>query len=99
MPVELPTHLVLDQNTPNPFNAATRIRIGLPEGERVTLAIYNVRGERVAVLRQGEVVPAGYHADIWSGTDAAGRPVGSGVYFCRLQAGATMLTRRLVLLR
>ena len=94
----IPSRIVLDQNSPNPFNATTRIRFGLPATARVTLEIYNVRGERVATLLQDEQRPAGYHSVVWNGTNHAGRLVASGVYLCRMRAGAAALTRRLVLL-
>ena len=76
-----------------------RIRFGLPRGERVTLEIYNVRGERVAALARDKTMPAGYHALVWDGDDRRGGPAASGVYLCRLRAGPTVMTRRLVLLR
>lgn len=94
----LPLQVELNQNVPNPFNAVTRIRFGLPDPALVRLAVYNVRGERVAVLRRGEE-PAGHHVLLWRGTDDRGQSVGSGVYFCRLETGSTVLTRRLVLLK
>ncbi len=95
----LPVRVELDPSVPNPFNAVTRIRFGLPAPGRVTLVLYNVRGERVAVLRRDEMLPAGYHVSLWRGIDDHGRPVGSGVYFCKLDVDSTILTRRLVLLR
>jgi hypothetical protein len=95
----LPAVLGLDQNAPNPFNATTRLRFGLPRPARVTLEILNVRGELVATLLHDEPRAAGYHAIFWRGSDHTGRPVASGVYLARLRAGGTSLTRRLVLLK
>jgi hypothetical protein len=94
----LPAQVALE-NTPNPFNGATRIRFALPQSEVVTLAIYNVRGERVATLARGEALPAGYHVRWWNGRDETGRPASSGVYFCRLVTNSGALTRRMMLLK
>ncbi|EFK96755.1 hypothetical protein LDC_1215, partial [sediment metagenome] len=41
----------------------------------------------------------GTHSLIWNGIDSRGRPVASGVYFYRLTAGNTVLTRKLVVLK
>ena len=95
----IPGRTLLDQNTPNPFNATTHIRFGLAAPERVSLTIYNVRGELVTTLVHAEPMPAGYHSVLWGGTEADGRTAASGLYLCRLTAGATVLTRRLLLLK
>ncbi len=95
----LPVRVELDPSVPNPFNAVTRIRFGLPVQGRVTLSLYDVRGECVAVLRRNEMLRAGYHVSLWRGLDDRGSHVGSGVYFCKLDVNSTILTRRLVLLK
>lgn len=75
----------LYQNYPNPFNAATTIRYRLPRQSRVTLEIYNVLGQKIAVLADG-VQPAGEHHVSWEGRDQSGKTVASGVYLYRLAA-------------
>jgi len=60
----IPATYELSQNFPNPFNPATTIRYGLPKGERVTLKIYNLLGEEVALIMNDELRAAGYHAAI-----------------------------------
>ncbi|MBK8164859.1 MAG: S8 family peptidase [bacterium] len=84
---------VLEQNQPNPFNPVTRIAFTLPQGGPARLAVYSLRGERVAVLADGELA-AGPHEVTW---DATGHP--SGIYVYRLQAGATDLTRKMTLVK
>lgn len=96
--VELPARVVLDLG-PNPFKEAARIRFGLPRATQASLSIYDVRGQRVAELRRGEKLAPGYYVSVWHGTDTAGRELASGVYFCRIEASATTLTKRIVLLR
>lgn len=90
---ELPVEFSLSQNYPNPFNPSTVIRYGLPQGSRVTLTMYNMLGQRLAVLDEGMKV-AGYHEVTIS---AAGLP--SGVYFYRLEAGTFVSTQKMVVLK
>lgn len=71
--------------TPNPFSASTRIAFSMPRGGHVKLALFNVRGQLVRVLRDG-VVPAGRHVVSWRGDDLDGRSLAPGVYFCRMES-------------
>jgi len=91
-------HASLGQNFPNPFNPATTIAFTLEAASRVTLSIYDAQGRLVATLVDG-ARPAGRYEAAWNGTDAAGAPVSSGVYFYRMKAGNTILSRRMVLLK
>jgi len=75
---EAPTQYRLEQNLPNPFNPATIIRFNLPQAERVHLAIYNLRGELVRTLVDGNL-PAGAHAFTFEASGLA-----TGVYFYRM---------------
>ena len=94
----LPDDLVLDQNYPNPFNSDTVIRFALPQQEQVELAVYNPAGQKVASLVQGRR-PAGSYAVHWGGRDDQQRQLASGLYLYRLQVGAQIQTRKLLLLR
>jgi len=97
--VDTPRRAVeLGQNYPNPFNPTTHIDYYLPETERVTLSVYDVRGKLVATLVDG-VVGFGSHTVEWDGTDARGNRAGSGVYFYRLVAGKKVITRKLVVVK
>ncbi len=93
----LPARLHLGQNYPNPFNPSTIIPYQLPAATRVRLEVFNILGQRVATLVDGER-PAGFHTAAWNATDASGRGVGSGVYLYRLLGGGERLTRSMVLL-
>ncbi|UCH84374.1 MAG: Ig-like domain-containing protein, partial [Candidatus Latescibacterota bacterium] len=90
--------LALFQNYPNPFNPKTTIAFTLPVKQHVTLTIYNVAGQRVATLVD-EVMTEGRKTIAWEGINASGNPVGSGVYFYRLQTGEKTLTKKMVLLK
>lgn len=83
----------LDQNTPNPFNPTTEIRFVLAEAGRVSLRLYNVRGQEVQSLIDADA-PAGVNTVM---LDATNLP--SGVYFYRLQAGNETITRKMSLVR
>jgi hypothetical protein len=52
----------------------------------------------VTVLASGRH-EAGRHTETWSGLDARGRSVGSGVYFLRLEAGERTAARKMVLVK
>ncbi|MBK6765366.1 MAG: T9SS type A sorting domain-containing protein [bacterium] len=89
----LPRDFALKQNYPNPFNATTQIRFELPEASEAALTIFDTRGREVATVVNGETA-AGAHVVAFG---ASGLP--SGVYFCRLTAGAHVETRKMVLLK
>jgi len=93
---QVPASLVLEQNFPNPFNPTTEIRYTLPAAGAVRLALYDLTGRLVMILFEGEQ-RAGRHTIRWHGQDRHGRPVGAGVYFCRLETPGAVQTRKLVL--
>jgi hypothetical protein len=86
-------------NYPNPFNPTTTIRYQIVEPARVSLAIYNLRGERVATLVTTPLHPAGWFEQQWNGTDYRGNPVASGAYFYRLAVGNETVTKKMLLLK
>jgi len=84
--------------SPNPFNPSTTLSFALAQDSRVELSIYNVRGELVKRLLDGEMAQ-GQHEVTWYGRDSVGNGVASGVYLARLEAGDVVMTQRMVLVQ
>jgi hypothetical protein len=76
-----PDRYALSQNYPNPFNPQTSILLTMQDEAHVSLVVYNLLGEEVAVLANNEYRPAGYHNFIWKGLNKDNERVSSGVYF------------------
>jgi hypothetical protein len=94
-----PVRVVLHQNRPNPFNPVTVIPYELSAAGAVSLRIYGVQGRLVRSLLDRHAHTAGRHAVRWDGRDARGRPVGSGVYFYRMEVEGKTATRPMVVIR
>jgi photosystem II stability/assembly factor-like uncharacterized protein len=101
---QVPKVFALEQNYPNPFNPATLIKYGLPKESFVTLKVYNLLGQEIVTL-VNEVQKAGYVSIAWDGRNRTGEPIGSGVYFYRIEARPTdgadafVQVRKMVMLR
>ena len=93
----LPEGFELGANYPNPFNPSTMIPYQLPAAMHVRLQVFNLLGQRVATLVDGEQ-PAGFHTASWNATDAAGQAVGAGVYLYRLSGDGVQATRSMLLI-
>ena len=95
---DIPRAFHLSGNRPNPFNPVTEIRFDLPEPQRVELVVFAVDGRRVSTLKN-EHLPAGRYTVSWTGCNDAGERVASGIYFCRLEAGAFRQTLKMTLIK
>lgn len=89
----VPLTFNLDQNYPNPFNPSTKIKFNVPEAANVKLIVYNILGQEVATLINGEI-PAGQHEVTFN---ASSLP--SGAYLYRLQQGSSVMVRKMLLLK
>jgi len=78
---------------PNPFTASTTIRYDVPRGAFVTLAVYDMAGRKVATLVSSSQ-SAGSHQ-----VQLDGRTLASGVYLCRLSAGTSHDTEKLLIVK
>ena len=90
---DLPERYSLLQNYPNPFNPSTKIRWQQPTGSWLTLKVFDVIGNKISTLVD-EYKPAGIYEVNFN---AANLP--SGTYFYKLQAGAFIETKKMILIK
>jgi hypothetical protein len=97
--IRLPTVNALWQNYPNPFNPETIIGFDLVEESQVSLRIYDVTGQIVATLADGNPLRAGHHEVVWNGLNRTGSKVASGVYFYQIHTHSFTSVKRMTLLQ
>ncbi len=95
----LPNKFELRQNYPNPFNGETKIAFSLQELSRISLAIYNVLGQKVRTIEAGRIYDSGSYDLAWDARNDSGYDVSSGIYFAVLQAESKVARIKLVLVR
>lgn len=88
----------INSNYPNPFNPSTTIEYSIPQTGRVKLSIYNIRGQKVKTMINGDM-EKGQHRIVWNGRDDGNRSVASGVYFIRIEAAGKTSIRKAMLLK
>jgi len=91
--VKGPLTFDLGQNYPNPFNPSTKITYSVPVTGNVKLAVYNVVGEEVAVLVNGQV-EAGFYETTFDASNLS-----SGLYLYKLQSDNTVEVKKMMLLK
>ncbi len=96
---EIPQEYFLHQSYPNPFNSSTTIRFQLQENNQVTLEIYNMMGQKIKTLINGEYKSGGFHQAHWDGRDDAGSQVSSGIYVYYFRAGKFFDSKKLILMK
>lgn len=95
----LPSDFSLEQNYPNPFNPTTNIVYNLTQVSDVKLTVYSLLGQRVSVLINSEMKPAGKHTVKWDGRDDSGKLVPSGVYIYKIEVGDIAQTKKMLLMK
>ncbi|MDW7680032.1 MAG: T9SS type A sorting domain-containing protein, partial [bacterium] len=89
------TNHILYQNYPNPFNSSTQISFYLSNQEKISLKVYNIKGEQIAVLLNDQYLFAGKHQFEFTPVN-----VPSGIYIYRLKLKNNQyITRRMILLK
>jgi hypothetical protein len=96
--IGLPDVFALHNNYPNPFNPVTNISYDIPEVAQVTLDIYNISGQKVRTLAQGQHEPGRYRIQ-WNATNDYGNPLSSGMYIYRIRAGDFVSVKKLILMK
>lgn len=91
--LQLPTVFALEQNYPNPFNPRTQIRYSIPAESFVRLDVFNVDGQKAAIL-----VDQKQHSGLYS-VEFHGENLASGIYLYRLDAGDKHQVKRMLLLK
>jgi hypothetical protein len=94
----IPKDMCLFQNYPNPFNPSTKIRFRINKYMPVTLKVYDIRGQEIAVL-VNEKLQAGEYEAPFSSDVFSNRHISSGIYFYSLSAGSFRQTRKMILLK
>jgi len=92
-PQQHPAQCHLYQNRPNPFNPVTTITFELAQDGHVALEIFNLYGQRVAVLAEGDYKQGAHHIS-WNAASCAG-----GVYYYRLRHGNYSSSQKMLLLK
>ena len=94
----LPAVFSLRQNHPNPFNNATTISFSLEKAGPAYMVIYNILGQRLAVLVD-DYLQAGWHSAAWDGRDSGGRQMAGGIYFYKLISPGFSAVRKMIYLK
>ena len=93
-----PAELAFAGASPNPVRDRTQFAFSLREAGPVRLVLYDLGGRQVRTIVDGVMGPGG-HREAWDGRGDDGRPVGSGLYWARLEAGGRSFTRRVSVLK
>ena len=97
--ISLPiTETILKGNYPNPFNPSTIIHFSLNTESNLRIDIYNIKGQKVTTLIDGNMKPGNYQVE-WNGTDDNNRSVSSGIYFYRMTTSYYTAIKRMTLMK
>ena len=94
----LPLITKLTGNYPNPFNPTTTINFSTKETGYVSINIYNMRGQLVKTLVNGEL-DRNYYEIVWDGKDNSGKSTASGIYFYKMKAQDYNSTKKMILMK
>jgi len=83
---------------PNPFNPSITVRLYIPKGSDLDLAVYDVQGRKVRSLHTG-AISSGWHSMVWDGKDDTGRGQSSGMYFMRAVNEGEVAVQKMTLVK
>ena len=90
----VPQVYALNPPYPNPSSGTVAFQLELPQDDDVSIEVYNILGQRLAVLKHREPMRAGFHTVVWDAPRLA-----SGMYFVRMKAGDYQKTQKMVRIR
>jgi len=96
--VVTPKEFALRGNHPNPFNPVTTLRFDLDYTSKVNVTVYNVLGNEVITLQNGELI-AGTYAIQWNANNSQGQKVPSGLYLYKVTSDNRILTGKMLLMK
>ena len=86
-------------NHPNPFNPSTIIEFSIQNNTKIEISIFNIKGQKIRTLANNEFA-VGTHSILWTGDNENNNPVGSGIYYYKLNVnGNTAVVKKCLLLK
>jgi hypothetical protein len=92
------TEFQILQNYPNPFNPSTSIRFNLEKETFVSLKIYDMLGQEVAILVDG-IRPGGRNEVVWNGVNKENKSLSAGTYIYSLKVDNIIYNKKMILLK
>jgi len=96
---QIPKWYGLAQNYPNPFNPNTEISFRMKEDCYGELSIYNIKGEKLITLFNGNIPKDKVIPVSWDGKDESGKEVSSGIYLYKLKTKDREYSRKMIILK
>ena len=93
IPTSMPTAFSLSEAYPNPFNPSTSLDLTLYGDSDVSIMVYNVMGQMVGVLHEGNM-SAGTHQITWDASELA-----SGMYIIKANIAGDVLSNKVMLVK
>ena len=94
----LPTEFSISNAYPNPFNPVTAINISIPKKSEITIVVHDLLGRRLLKIERN-FTRAGNYQFVWSGKNASGENVTSGVYLISIQYDNKNFIKKVTLLK
>ncbi len=83
---------------PNPFSNQTDVEVSLAKSQSVEVAVYNIKGEKISVIHNGEMAE-GSHTLNWNGKNDHGKDVANGIYLFRLHSSGGTYTHKVTFIK
>lgn len=97
--VPMPTRFEFLSIFPNPVSCHAKITYAIPVKSRIDMKIYDITGKLVTTLKNGVIEEPGYKVANWNMTDARGKKVNSGIYFCNLEMNKESSTKKILVIK